>query len=245
MLFQKDPKLQGDVPPGPDEQPGGVIVSPDTRRGDTAARIPPRQARTRKWPVLDAGGPPKPIPLPEWRFTLSGLVDEAATFTWNEFKRLPRVKVFADMHCVTRWSRLGNVWEGVSTREIIKHVRLKSEAKFALVSAYDKGFSFRGGATDWTTNLPLADLLGEDCLLADTHDGEPISIEHGGPLRLVIPRLYAWKSAKWVRGIAFLSDDTPGFWERGGYHMRGDPWKEERYRFNDEDDEEENGATSV
>jgi DMSO/TMAO reductase YedYZ molybdopterin-dependent catalytic subunit len=165
-------------------------------------------------------------------------VDEATTFTWDEFKRLPRVKVFADMHCVTRWSRLGNVWEGVSTREIVKHVRLKPEAKFALVSAYDKGFSFRGGATDWTTNLPLDDLLGEDCLLADTHDSEPISIEHGGPLRLVIPRLYAWKSAKWVRGIAFCSDDTPGFWERGGYHMRGDPWKEERYRFNDANEEE-------
>lgn len=245
MLFQKDPKLQNDVPPAPNDAPAGAIVSPDTRRGDTAARVPPRQARTKKWPVLDAGGPPRPLPLSEWRFSLSGLLDEPAAFTWDEFKKLPRVKVFADMHCVTRWSRLGNVWEGVSTREIIKHVQIKPEAKFVLVSAYDKGFSFRGGASDWTTNLPLEHFLDEDCLFADTHDGEPISREHGGPLRLVIPRLYAWKSAKWVKGVEFRADDTPGFWERGGYHMLGDPWKEQRYGYMGADDEDEDVQEQV
>lgn len=241
MFFQsKDPKLQGDVPPGPGEQPESVIISPDTRRPN---RIPRNQARTKKWPVLDAGGPPGNLDLAAWRFTLSGLVEEPVEWSWDAFRKLPRARVFADMHCVTRWSRLGNVWEGVSTREVIKHVSLKPDAKFVLVSAYDKGFSFRGGATAWTTNLPLDYFLDEDCLLADTHDGAPISREHGGPLRLVIPKLYAWKSAKWVKGIEFRADDTPGFWERGGYHDLGDPWREQRYRnFGDDDQEEEEDA---
>jgi len=230
MLFTtRDPKLQEDVPPGPQDAPADAIISPDTRRGDTTARIPPRQARTKKWPVLDAGGPPNKLDLKTWRFTLTGLVDQPVEWTWEEFRKLPRTRVFADMHCVTRWSRLGNLWEGVSTREIVKHVTLRPEAKFVLVSAYDKGFSFSGGQTPWTTNMPLEYFLDEDCLFADTHDGQPISLEHGGPLRLVIPRLYAWKSAKWVRGIEFRAEDTAGFWERGGYHMLGDPWKEQRY----------------
>ena len=241
MLFAtRDPKLQEGDPPRPEDQPPGAIISPDTHRAD---RIPPRQARTKKWPVLDAGGPPEPIPLDRWRFTLGGLVEEPVEWTWDAFRKLPRATVFADMHCVTRWSRLGNVWEGVSTREVVRHARLKPEAKFVLVSAYDKGFSFRGGARDWTTNLPLEHFLAEDALFADTHDGQPISLEHGGPLRLVIPRLYAWKSAKWVRGVEFLAEDTPGFWERGGYHMLGDPWKEQRYRFGD--DEEKDPADQI
>jgi DMSO/TMAO reductase YedYZ molybdopterin-dependent catalytic subunit len=235
MLFGRtDPKLQGDIPPGPQDAPSDAIVSEDTRREN---RIPPRQARTKKWPVLDAGGPPA-IDLKDlswWHLTLTGLVEEPITFTWEEFQKLPRQRIFGDMHCVTRWSRLGNVWEGVSTREIVKHVTLKPEAKFVLVSAYDKGFSFSGGASNWTTNMPLAWFLGEDCLFADTHDGQPISLDHGGPLRLVIPRLYAWKSAKWVKSVEFRSEDAPGFWERGGYHMLGDPWKEQRYRFSEDE----------
>lgn len=237
MLFgTKDPKLQEGEPPRPENQPEGVVVSPDTRRDN---RIPRNQSRTKKWPVLDAGGPPKNLDLAKWRFTLGGLVDEPVEWTWDEFQKLPRTKVFADMHCVTRWSRLGNVWEGVSTREIVRHVHLKPDAQFVLVSAYDKGFSFRGGAQDWTTNMPLEHFLDEDCLFADTHDGVPINLEHGGPLRLVIPKLYAWKSAKWVRGVEFRADDTPGFWERGGYHMLGDPWKEQRYRFSEDADAED------
>jgi len=234
MLFgAHDPKLQEGAPPRPEDAPEDAVVSPDTLRGggDEKARIPPRQARTKKWPVLDAGGLDTPIPLSEWRLSLFGLVDERIEFTWDEFRALPRTRVFADMHCVTRWSRLGNVWEGVSTREVFRHVKPRPEAKFVMVHAYDKAYSYREGSVNWTTNLPLEHFLSEDCLFADTHDGEPISLEHGGPLRLVVPKLYAWKSAKWVAGIEFRDTDEAGFWEKGGYHMLGDPWQEQRYRF--------------
>jgi DMSO/TMAO reductase YedYZ molybdopterin-dependent catalytic subunit len=143
------------------------------------------------------------------------------TFDWKQFGELPRVKVFADMHCVTRWSRLGNVWEGVAASEILKRAKPLPEARFVVVHGYDHGF---------TTNLPLEAFAAEDVLLADIHDGQPISLEHGGPLRLVVPKLYAWKSAKWVKRIELVSEDEPGFWERAGYHDVGDPWKEERFR---------------
>jgi len=198
----------------PDELP--TIVSPDTLR---EARLPPGQSRTVKWPILDAGGPPQLSNL-QWSLSVSGLVRQPLQWTWTEFQALPRVKVFADFHCVTRWSQLDNVWEGVATREIAKLVEILPEAKFVLVYGYDN---------DWTTNMPLDAFLAEDALLADKRNGEPLSIEHGGPLRLIIPRLYAWKSAKWIRAIEFLSEDEAGFWEREGYHMNGDPWKEERF----------------
>lgn len=217
--FGKDPKLQSEMPPTPQDVGEGVIISPDTRREE---RIPPRQARTKKWPVLDASGPPH-IEIARWRFTITGLVETPIEWTWEEFQKLPREKVFADMHCVTRWSRLGNLWEGVSTREVLKHSGAKPNAKYVLAHGYDRG---------WSTNMPLDEFQGEDCLFADRHDGEPIDLEHGGPLRLVIPRLYAWKSAKWIRGIELIETDRPGFWERGGYHMHGDPWQEERFREN-------------
>ncbi len=209
-------KLQTDQIPTPAGLGPDVIISPDTL---AEHRLPPRQARTRKWPVLDAFGPPE-IDLDEWQFEIDGLVESPAFFSWGEFRSLPRVQVFADMHCVTRWSRLGNLWEGVSSAEVLSRVKVLPQARYVLVHGYDDG---------WTTNMPLADLLAEDALFADTHDGEPISPEHGGPLRLVVPRLYAWKSAKWVRGIELIARDQPGYWERGGYHMRGDPWKEERF----------------
>jgi DMSO/TMAO reductase YedYZ molybdopterin-dependent catalytic subunit len=215
--YGQDPKQQPETPPSPEEQAEGVIISPDTRREQ---RIPPRQARTRKWPVLDASGPPH-IDRALWRFTVTGLVETPLEWTWEEFQKLPRTRVFADMHCVTRWSRLGNLWEGVSTREVLQRAGVQPNAAYVLAYGYDRG---------WSTNMPLADFLGEDCLFADTHDGEPIALEHGGPLRLVIPRLYAWKSAKWVRGIELVERDRPGFWERGGYHMHGDPWTEQRFR---------------
>lgn len=217
--FGEDPKLQPEKPPSPESMPEGVIISSDTRRQN---RIPPRQSRTRKWPVLDASGPPY-IDTPNWKFTIVGLIDNPIELTWQEFQKLPRVKVFADMHCVTRWSRLGNIWEGVRTSDVLKLAGVKPEAKFVLAHGYDRG---------WTTNMPLSEFLHDDCLFADTHDGEPIDLEHGGPLRLVVPKLYAWKSAKWVRGIELMADDRAGFWERGGYHMHGDPWKEERFRDN-------------
>jgi DMSO/TMAO reductase YedYZ molybdopterin-dependent catalytic subunit len=198
-----------------------VIVSPDTKR---AERIPPRQARTVKWPILHAGDVPRFDPR-TWDFTVFPvpLVDRAIRFTWEEFSKLPRVRVFADMHCVTRWSKLDNFWEGVATKELLKHVVPSPSAKFVMVHC-EYGFS---------TNLPIADFFDDDCLFAFRHDGRDLTPDHGYPVRLVVPKLYAWKSAKWVRGIEFMVDDRPGFWERwehGGYHMRGDPWTEERFR---------------
>jgi DMSO/TMAO reductase YedYZ molybdopterin-dependent catalytic subunit len=229
-LFGKDPKQQEGAPPRPDDAPDDAIISEDTHREN---RIPSNQSRTLKWPVLDTGiHPSKNILTPDvWELDFLGLVEEPVKFTWEQFQQLPRTKIFSDMHCVTRWSRLGNLWEGISTREILKNVKLKPEAKFVMIYAYDEPQNFRGNSVPWSTNLPLDYFLDSDCLFADTHDGEPISLEHGGPLRLVVPKLYAWKSAKWVRAIEFRDTDAPGFWERGGYHMLGDPWKEERFGF--------------
>lgn len=197
------------------EAVGDIIVSPDVRRDN---RIPPGQSRTLKWPVLHAGGVPRVDPA-TWDFRAEGLVEHSLKFSFDEFMQLPTVKVLSDFHCVTRWSRLNNLWEGVSTRLIAERAGVKPEAKFVLVLAEE----------GWTTNMPLADFLAEDALFAHKHDGEPLAADHGGPLRLVVPRLYAWKSAKWVRGVKFRETDQPGFWEEGGYHMHGDPWAEERF----------------
>ncbi|MEO8661119.1 MAG: sulfite oxidase-like oxidoreductase [Bryobacteraceae bacterium] len=217
MFGMDSSKTQGKVPPAPEEQQPGVIISPDTRRAD---RIPPGQSRTMKWPVLDASGAP-PVALGKWRLKVFGLVENPVEWDWKQVQELPRVRVFSDFHCVTRWSRLGIVWEGISVSELVKLAGgLKPEAKYVVAHGYDSG---------WTTNLPLEDFLAEDALVAFTHDGEPITEEHGGPARLIIPQLYAWKSAKWLSGIEFLDKDRPGFWERNGYHSHGDPWKQERY----------------
>ncbi|HLQ78140.1 MAG TPA: sulfite oxidase-like oxidoreductase, partial [Terriglobia bacterium] len=182
-------------------------------------RLPPNQSRTVKWPVLDASGPPE-LSGVQWSFGVTGLVKNPMQWSWAEFQALPRVKVLADFHCVTRWSQLDNLWEGVSTREIARRVEIAPEAKYVLVHAYDGG---------WTTNMPLDAFLAEDALFADKRDGSPLTLEHGAPLRLIVPRLYAWKSAKWVRGVEFLAEDEAGFWEQAGYHMNGDPWTEERF----------------
>jgi len=199
--------------------PSDVIVSPDTQR---AERIPPGQSRTTKWPVLDASGPPS-IDMATWRFRIKGLVKQETQWTWEEFSALPRIKVFSDFHCVTRWSRLGNLWEGVSARLLIERAGgALPNAHFVMAYGYDRG---------WTTNLPLEDLLADDVLVAILHDGESISLDHGGPARLIVPRLYAWKSAKWVAGLELMEKDRAGFWEANGYHMRGDPWQEERYGY--------------
>ncbi|MBZ5579063.1 MAG: sulfite oxidase-like oxidoreductase [Acidobacteriia bacterium] len=217
MFAMDQTKTQGDTMPTPEGLPSDVVVSPDTLRSQ---RVPPGQSRTKKWPVLDASGPP-PVDLDTWRFRVEGREGQAIAWNWKEFGQLPRIRVFADFHCVTRWSRLGNLWEGVSTRELIARAGgAPPDARFVLVAGYDRG---------WTTNLPLEDFLAEDALIALLHDGEPITPEHGGPARLIVPRLYAWKSAKWVSGVQLLDQDRPGFWEANGYHMRGDPWTEERY----------------
>jgi DMSO/TMAO reductase YedYZ molybdopterin-dependent catalytic subunit len=216
-VFEPDPKLQRDPILTPADAPSEIIVSPDTHREQ---RIPPGQSRTRKWPVLDASGPPV-INLEKWQFRMDGLVAKPTEWNWEEFQALPRVKVFSDFHCVTRWSRLGNIWEGVSTRALVELAGgLLPDANFVIAYGYDVG---------WTTNLPVSEFLSEDALIALTHDGEPISVDHGGPARGIVPRLYAWKSAKWIAGVEFVKEDRPGFWERNGYHMHGDPWQEERF----------------
>jgi DMSO/TMAO reductase YedYZ molybdopterin-dependent catalytic subunit len=210
-------KLQPEPIATPAGLPADVIISDDTRR---AQRIPPGQSRTRKWPVLDAAGTPS-IDLSKWRLELEGLVHNPLALSWEQFQTLPRTKVFADFHCVTRWSRLGNIWEGVSTKALVEMAGgLKPEAKFVVAHAYDHG---------WTTNLPVEEFLSEDALVAILHDGEPLTMDHGAPARLIIPKLYAWKSAKWLGALEFLDHDRAGFWERNGYHMLGDPWKEQRF----------------
>lgn len=196
---------------------GDIIISPDTLRSE---RIPPGQSQTKQWPVLHAGMVPQ-VDLKNWSFRLFGLVEEEWSCNYEEFLALPKVKIKSDFHCVTTWSKLDNLWEGVSTQELFSKVKIKPEAKYVLVHAEHR----------WTTNMPLEDFLEKDCLFAYKHDGKDLSLDHGYPLRLVVPRLYAWKSAKWVRGVEFLSKDKAGFWEQGGYHMKGDPWKEERYRW--------------
>ena len=212
-----DAKYQPGEVPLPGGLPADVVISPDTHRGE---RLPPGQSRTRKWPVLDAFGTPT-IPLELWRLRVFGLVEREYALTLAEFRALPRVKVFADFHCVTAWSRLGNLWEGVSTRELIDRAGPLPAARFVVCHAFDNG---------WTTNLPLSEFLASDALLADLHDGEPLTPDHGGPVRGIVPRLYAWKSAKWIAGIELVAEDRPGYWEQGGYHLLGDPWRVQRYR---------------
>jgi DMSO/TMAO reductase YedYZ molybdopterin-dependent catalytic subunit len=174
--------------------------------------------------VLDAHGTPE-VDLTNWKFEVDGLVEKPLSWSLDEFMQLPAIKVYADFHCVTRWSRLDNVWGGVATREIAQRAGLKPEARFVVAFAYDYG---------WTTNVPIEYFLEQDSLFAWSHDGQPIPPDHGGPVRLIIPQLYAWKSAKWIKGVRFLENDQAGFWEEGGYHMRGNPWvgdDGERFRF--------------
>ena len=196
--------------------PSDIIYSPDTQRAD---RIPPGQYETENWPVLQYGGVPQ-IDTSDWTFTISGLVENEVMLNHSEFMKLPMVKVFSDIHCVTTWSRLDNLWEGPSSQTIMDLAGIKPEAKYVIVKAH-------GG---FTTNLTLADFLEEDVLFAVKHDNQPLGPRHGAPVRLVVPRLYFWKSAKWVTGLEFTEEDHPGFWESIGYHNHGDPWIEERYQ---------------
>jgi len=177
--------------------------------------VPPGQYLTDDFPVLSAGPTPH-TPLEEWTFTVHG-VDEPKGWTWEEFQALPSETVTVDIHCVTRWSKLDTVWEGVSVDTLLDAV--EHDASYALVFC-DGGY---------TTNLPVEDLTGGKAWVAYNYGGDPLDPEHGGPARLLVPHLYFWKSAKWVRGLTLRDEDEPGFWETNGYHLRGDPWLEQRY----------------
>jgi DMSO/TMAO reductase YedYZ molybdopterin-dependent catalytic subunit len=190
----------------------GKISRPETER------LPPGQHLVKNWPVLDLGQQPH-VPLDTWRLDVRGLVENQTTWSWKTFQRLEQSKKVSDIHCVTTWSRYDNEWQGVSTRDLLDLVMPKPEAHFVLLTSYD----------GYTTNVPLVDFAAEDAILATHWEGQPITREHGGPMRLVIPHLYFWKSSKWLNRIEFIASDQAGFWERNGYSMYGDPWTEQRY----------------
>jgi DMSO/TMAO reductase YedYZ molybdopterin-dependent catalytic subunit len=193
------------------------------REMKAAGRLPPGQSLTLKWPILHAGAVPV-FDAATWDLRVGGLVDAPLALTYSEFRALPRTLVTADFHCVTRWSRFDNRWEGVAFREILHRVRPRTSATHVMILGHRGDVRY-----GYSTNLPLADVDRADVLLADRNEGEDLSPDHGWPLRLVVPHLYAWKSAKWVRGLIFMDEDRAGYWEKLGYHMRGDPFQEERY----------------
>lgn len=204
-----------------------LIISPDTMRGggDAEARTPPGQALTKKWPVLHYGAVPaiESMNPQTWELRVWGLCDNPYTLTWNDLMQLPQVDVRCDIHCVTHWSRLDNVFTGVQTRVLIDLAKPSPDARYVMQhSRSDPG-------DDWTTNVPLAEFTLDDCLLAWEHDEQPLAPDHGYPVRAIVPQLYFWKGAKWITGIELRATDAPGFWEVNGYHMHGDPWKEERF----------------
>lgn len=181
-------------------------------------RMPPGQHITNGFPVLDLGVKPKFDPE-TWRFKVEGEVEEPLDLSWAEFQALPRTVQTSDFHCVTTWSKYDVDWDGVKFVDLAAMVRPTAAARFVIAH----------GFVDYTTNVPLADCLDEDVILADRLYGEPLPLEHGGPMRLIVPALYAWKSAKFLSKLVFIAEDQPGFWEQRGYHDRGDPWREERY----------------
>ena len=189
-----------------------------TARQDLKDRLPPGQSLTDKWPVLHAGTVPRFDPA-TWDFKIGGLVEQPVRLTYPEFLALPMVHLRRDIHCVTAWSKLDVDFEGVPTKAVLALAKPLPEAKFVMVRA-EQGYE---------TNLPLEYLLADDALFASRADGQDLTPEHGWPLRLVVPRLYFWKSAKWVRGVELMAKDRRGFWERNGYHNHADPWREERY----------------
>jgi DMSO/TMAO reductase YedYZ molybdopterin-dependent catalytic subunit len=188
------------------------------RQRKLEGRLPPGQSLTLKWPVLHYGSVPRFDPQ-TWDFRIYGLVEQPVKLNWQEFNALPKKTRSSDFHCVTRWSRFDNQWQGVPFREVLKLVTRKPGAEYALIHG-EQGF---------TANVPMRDLDREEVSFATHHDGEPLSADHGYPLRLIVPHLYAWKSVKWVRGVELLDHDAAGFWEQNGYHMYGDPWKEQRF----------------
>ena len=196
------------------------VISSDTLRGDPQQRTPPGQALSKKWPVLHSGKVPQVDPhAPDWTFKVFGLVEEPYELSYAELRAMPAIDVVCDIHCVTHWSRLDNTFTGVPTKAIIERAKPKPEARFVMCHS-EAGF---------TVNVPLKEFTADDCILAYQWEGKDLTPEHGWPLRGLVPRLYLWKSAKWIRAIELRATDSPGFWEQGGYHMHGDPWKEERF----------------
>lgn len=181
-------------------------------------RRPPGQRVTEDFPVLDLGIQPN-LSQAEWALSVGGQVENAIKWDWGALMAQPQVECVNDIHCVTTWSRYDNAWKGVAMRTLLAQVKPRASAKFLMLKSFD-GYS---------TNVPLADVDRDDVLIAHTWQGKPLAREHGGPVRLVVPHLYFWKSAKWLRHITFMDQDQPGYWEARGYHMRGDPWMEERY----------------
>ncbi|MDM9622658.1 sulfite oxidase-like oxidoreductase [Rhizobium sp. S96] len=190
----------------------GRISRPD------ADRLPPGQHLVKNWPVLDLGQQPT-VSVDSWRLEVRGLVETPLDLNWTAFQELDQSTRVSDIHCVTTWSRYDNQWQGVATRDLLDLAMPKANASHVMLTSYD----------GYTTNLPLADFAAEDAILATSWEGEPLSRDHGGPMRLVVPHLYFWKSAKWLRRIDLMASDAAGFWEQNGYHMYADPWREQRY----------------
>ena len=193
-------------------------VPPDTRKRE--GRLPPGQHITQGWPVLDLGVHPT-ISFADWTLTIGGAVAQPVVWTWEDFLQQPQLASVSDFHCVTTWSTFGNQWEGVSFRHLMSIVQPQPEARFVLFSSYD----------GYTTNLPLEACADEDVLLTCKWNGEPLPTEHGGPVRMIVPKRYAWKGAKWVKAITFVERDKPGFWEVRGYSNTALPWEEDRYGY--------------
>ncbi|MFU1720298.1 sulfite oxidase-like oxidoreductase [Bacillus velezensis] len=190
-----------------------------TKQTKQSERIPPNQNVTTKFPVLHAGNVPYYEDMSKWNLQVYGLVDRPMLLSFEDIKSFPEAEVKNDIHCVTGWSRLDNIWQGIRAKDIAEKAGVHKEAGFVILHAEE----------GWTANLSLSDFTRETSLLAYAHNGEPLTPEHGYPLRGVFPHLYFWKSAKWLRGIQFTKENHPGFWEKNGYHMRGDPWKNERF----------------
>ncbi|MBP6819845.1 sulfite oxidase-like oxidoreductase [Ferrovibrio sp. MS7] len=196
----------------------GRLLTGEKDAPQLTRRLPPGQRQVRDWPVLDLGVQPN-ILLDKWQLSVGGLVANPVKLDWNAFLDLPQTETLSDIHCVTAWSRYDNHWAGVRTVDLLKLVKPRPEAKFVVFQSYD----------GYATNVTLEHFSAPDVLLAHSWEGAPITREHGGPVRVVMPRWYFWKSAKWVKHIAFLDRDAPGYWEVRGYHNEGDPWKEDRY----------------
>jgi DMSO/TMAO reductase YedYZ molybdopterin-dependent catalytic subunit len=185
---------------------------------DVANRLPPGQYMTEDFPVLSAGPNPR-ISMDDWKFTLKVRAKPVAEWSWAQFNKLPQSKMTRDIHCVTAWSKFDTAWEGVLVDDVFAEAGIEPATAFMLAHSFD----------GYTTNVPTADLVGGKAMVAVKYEGKPITADHGGPARLLVPHLYFWKSAKWVNGLQFTDTDTAGFWELRGYHTYGDPWREQRY----------------